>query len=62
MLETSGLELQRSVAIKPEWKTINLRAVAFVQEANGEISQAVATPGLLGITRSIKPLVSSHWF
>ncbi len=47
-VETSGLELQRSVAIKPEWKTINLRAVAFVQEANGEISQAVATPACSG--------------
>ncbi|HEY8086181.1 MAG TPA: DUF1223 domain-containing protein [Methylophilaceae bacterium] len=47
-VETSGLELQRSVAIKPEWKTANLRAVAFVQEANGEVAQAVATPACSG--------------
>ncbi|HEY8084506.1 MAG TPA: DUF1223 domain-containing protein [Methylophilaceae bacterium] len=47
-VEPSGLELQRNVAIKPEWKTANLRAVAFVQEANGEVSQAVATPACSG--------------
>jgi hypothetical protein len=47
-VDTSGLELQRSVSIQPDWKTANLRAVAFVQEANGDISQAVATPACSG--------------
>jgi hypothetical protein len=47
-VETSGLELQRSITLKPEWKTSNLRAVAFVQESNGDISQAVATPACPG--------------
>lgn len=40
----SGLELQRNVNIKPEWQANKMRAVAFVQEVNGDISQAVATP------------------
>jgi hypothetical protein len=47
-VETSGVELQRYVTIKPEWKIANLRAVAFVQEANGEIAQAVATQACSG--------------
>jgi hypothetical protein len=47
-VEASGLELQRSVAIKPEWKTGNLRVVAFVQEEYGDISQAIATSACSG--------------
>lgn len=43
-VENGGLELQRNIATKPEWKTANSRLVAFVQEQNGEVAQAVALP------------------
>lgn len=43
-IENGGLELQRSIAVRPEWKPSNSRLVAFVQESNGEVAQAVALP------------------
>ncbi len=43
-LENGGLKLQRRIAAKPEWKTANSRLVAFIQEPNGEIAQALALP------------------
>jgi hypothetical protein len=43
-LENGGLELQRRIAAKPEWKIANSRLVAFVQEPNGEIAQTLALP------------------
>ena len=43
-IDNNTLEIQRNIALKPEWKTANAKLVAFVQESNGEVAQALSTP------------------
>lgn len=42
-IENHDLEMQRNITVKPEWKIPSSEFVAFVQEPNGEVAQALAT-------------------
>jgi hypothetical protein len=44
-LEAGGLDVSRSMPLRPEWQRRNLGVAAFVQESgNGEVLQALALP------------------